>query len=238
VEYYGGVDDQSSAMQKQFGIPVAIVLAGAIVAAALYFRPAAPGGGAPVAEVSPAPTVGQVAGAKVDVAIEEDDIILGSERAPVTVVEFTDFECPFCKRHHETTFKQINEQYIKTGKVRYVVKHFPLPQLHARAEAAAAAAQCANEQGKAADYIDLLFANQKELTDSHLIAYAQQVGMDEVVFKQCIGEEETREAVGADQQAGIAAGVTGTPGFVINGRTLDGAQPFAQFQAAIEEELK
>lgn len=216
------------------GIAVAIVLAGAIVGAALYFRP---DGGSSVATGSPVPA-GQVAGEqRVNIAVEADDPVLGAADAPVTIVEFSDLECPYCQRHHQLTFPQLKQQYIDTGKVRYVFKHFPLIQIHPHARPAAEISQCANAQGKFWEFADKAFANQKALTDPDLQRYATEVGVDAATLQDCLANATTAQIVSADQQAGVAAGVTGTPGFFINGQRLEGAQPFETFKAVIEAEL-
>jgi len=227
--------------KKNIGVPVAIILAGAIIAAAVYFRPSTGENGAGFLGEAPAleatDTGGQVAGAKVNIEPDEDDPVLGSAEAPVTIIEFTDVECPFCQRHHVTTWPMIKSEYIDTGKVKYVTKHFPLEQLHPRATPGAIAAQCANEQGKFYEYLGKMFANQQALADDNLLAYAGEVGLDQGRFEICVDNPETAVAVTKDQQAGLAAGVTGTPGFFINGKRLDGAQPFAQFKTLIDAEL-
>lgn len=232
------MDEQTTTTTKtsnSLGVPVAIVLAGAIIAAALFFRSG--GTGQQAGLQSPAPQVAGQQAIFANVEIDPSDPVLGNADAPVTIIEFSDFECPFCKQYHDTTFKQIKQTYIDTGKVKYIFKDFPLSQLHPRAQASAEAAQCANDQGKFWDYGDALFKNQKALTDDDLKRYAADLKLDIQAFGECYASGKHRAGISNDQQTGIKAQVTGTPGFAINGRRLDGAQPFDKFQALIEQAL-
>jgi protein-disulfide isomerase len=157
----------------------------------------------------------------------------GPANAPVTIVEFSDFECPFCKRAAETV-----EQVMKTyeGKVRLVFRHYPLP-MHSNAKKAAEAASCANESGKFWPYHDLLFKNQTALAEDNLKAYAKEAGLDAGAFEKCLTSGKFATTVEKDTEEGAAAGITGTPAFFINGRPLIGAQPFEAFKEAIDDVL-
>ena len=165
----------------------------------------------------------------------DDDPILGPEDAPVTIVEFSDFECPFCQRSAEEVLPLILEQYPE--QVRLVYRDFPLTQIHPQALPAALASECADDQGKFWEYHDLLFANQSALDDASLKAYAAQVGVDEAVFDQCYTSQEHLDEVRVDYQDGVTYGVSGTPAFFVNGLRIVGAQPFAVFQQAIDQAL-
>lgn len=157
----------------------------------------------------------------------------GPAGAKVTIVEFSDFECPFCSRA-ETSVSEVMERYA--GKVRLVFRHFPLP-MHPNAPKAAEASACADEQGKFWEMHKQLFANQQKLTSPDLKAHAKAIGLDEAKFGECLDQGKMKAKVDADQQAGAEAGVTGTPAFFINGKLLSGAQPFSAFQAIIDQEL-
>lgn len=159
----------------------------------------------------------------------------GPEDAPITIIEFSDFQCPFCKRVLPT-LEQVLTTYA--GKVRLVFRDFPLLSIHPRAQRSAEAAQCAREQGKFWEYHDALFANQNQLEDSHLTEYARTLGLDIQSFEQCLASNKYTASVQADLTYGTQLGVSGTPAFFINGRLLSGAQPFEAFQAIIEEELR
>lgn len=157
----------------------------------------------------------------------------GEAGAPITIVEFSDFECPFCGRAEEAV-KKVMEAY--KGKVRLVYRDFPLP-FHAKAQKASEAALCAGEQGKYWEMHETLFANQQALEVSQLKDHAKKVGLEDKKFAECLESGRTASTVDASKKAGEAAGVTGTPAFFINGRPLSGAQPFERFKEIIDTEL-
>jgi protein-disulfide isomerase len=160
--------------------------------------------------------------------------VRGPEKALVTIVEFSDFQCPFCKRAQPT----ITEVLSRYGdKVKLAYRDFPLDQLHAEARKAAEAARCANAQGKFWAYHDTLYTNAPKADPEKLQAYAQDVGLDVPAFEQCLSSGTYRAAVQKDVEEGMRAGVTGTPAFFINGRMLSGAQPLETFTRVIDEEL-
>lgn len=160
---------------------------------------------------------------------------VGPADAPVTIVEFSDFQCPFCARAGPTV-KQVLARYPE--QVRLVYRHYPLDSIHPRARPAAVASACAAEQGKFWEYHDLLFANPKKLAAEDLTGYAEQVGADAAAFGQCLDEGRFDADVDRDVADAREAGVTGTPTFFINGRVLGGAQPLDEFVRVIEEELE
>jgi protein-disulfide isomerase len=160
--------------------------------------------------------------------------VRGSPDAQVTLVEFSDYHCPFCKRA-QGTVKQILERY--PGKIRHVFRDFPIESLHPQAPRAAEAARCAHDQGKFWEYHDLLFANAPRAASDDLRRYADQVGLNMPKFEQCVATGRHREAVQRDIDEAARLGLTGTPGFFINGRPLHGAQPLEVFARVIEEEL-
>lgn len=155
----------------------------------------------------------------------------GPTNAPVTIVEFSDFGCPYCRRA-ATTLEQVLETYGE--KVHLVYRHYPLQP---NSQRAAEAASCANENGKFWPYHDLLFANQDAHADTDLKRYAKDVGLDEQTFATCLDSGRGTEVVERDTADGDAAGVTGTPSFFVNGRPLSGALPYDAFKQAIEEAL-
>lgn len=157
----------------------------------------------------------------------------GPKDAPITIVEFSDFECPYCGSAHDTV-EQVMSTYA--GKVRLVYRQFPL-SFHPHAAKAAEASLCAADQGKFWEYHDVLFKNQKKLDPTDLKAFASEVGMDGQKFGQCLESGDKKKAVDADQQAGLAAGVGGTPAFFINGIFLNGALPIDEFKKVIDLEL-
>ncbi len=158
---------------------------------------------------------------------------VGPAEAPVTIVEFSDFQCPYCSRI-APTLKQVTEKY--GDQVRFVFRQFPL-NIHAQAQKAAEASLCANEQGKFWEMHDAMFADQRNLGVDQLKEKATQIGLDGAAFAECLDSGRTAEAVSADLQAGSALGVSGTPATFINGRPLSGAVPFEQLAALVDEEL-
>jgi protein-disulfide isomerase len=157
----------------------------------------------------------------------------GGAKAPVTIVEFSDYQCPFCKRG-EDSVQKVFDTY--GDKVRIVFRDYPLP-FHERARPAAEAASCANAQGKFWDYNKKLFANQGALSDDNFKSYAKDLGLDAAKFDECYAKKPFSAAIDKDLADGAAAGVNGTPAFFINGRSLSGAQPFEKFKEIIDEEL-
>jgi protein-disulfide isomerase len=175
----------------------------------------------------------------VDVNIE-GAAVKGEKNAPVTIVEFSDFECPFCGRYSTTTYPEIMKKYVDTGKVKYVFRNFPLP-MHANAAGAANAAACVRDQGGDKmffEYHDILFANQSDLSVPKLKEYASKLAIDQQKFAACVDGNQFADAITKDFTQGGEYGVRGTPAFFINGMPLSGAQPIEAFTAAIDEALK
>jgi len=160
--------------------------------------------------------------------------IRGAENAPVTIVKFEDFQCPFCKTA-QPTFKDLLKKY--EGKVRVVHKDLPLEAIHPLARQAAEAARCAGEQGKFWEYHDQLYSISPKLSIEDLKSSAKQVGLNSAAFDQCLPSGKYRAAVQKDLNDGAQLGLTGTPAFFINGREITGAQPMEAFAAIIDEEL-
>ena len=171
---------------------------------------------------------------------------LGRADAPVTLVEFSDFQCPFCGRFFATTLPALKKDYIDTGKLRYVFRDFPLDQLHPNARTAAVAAHCAGEQGKYWDMHDVLFQNQRALAPAQLAEYARTVGVAGAAFEQCVASGRYAPQIERGLTDGATAGVQGTPGFVIGrttaadtveGTPIRGAQPVETFRRIIDQWL-
>ena len=173
---------------------------------------------------------------------QEMTAVLGDPDAPVTIVDFSDFQCPFSRRHSEQTLPQIIKNYVEMGRVRYVFKDFPLYAIHPQAQKAAEAAECAGEQGQYWLMHDRIFRGQDEWgqqTDPVpvLKGYAAELELDTGQFDACLDSGQFAAEVQADLAEGVAAGVNSTPSFFINGRPLIGALLFSEFQRVIEEEL-
>jgi protein-disulfide isomerase len=197
------------------------------------------GKGQPAAVVQPTagaqPTAGPTAVVgPVDVSVD-DDPAQGPADAPVTIIEFADFQCPYCGTFNTQTLPQILSNY--GDRVRFVYRDFPLTSLHQYALKAAEASECADDQGAYWKYHDLLFKNQSALDDASLKGYAASLALDTAAFDQCLDSDAQMAEISKDYQDGVAAGVQGTPAFFINGMPLTGARPYSDFQAAIEAAL-
>jgi protein-disulfide isomerase len=160
--------------------------------------------------------------------------VRGPSNSPVEIVEFADFQCPFCERAFPTVMQVLNTY---GDRVHLVYRQFPLPN-HPNARPAAEAAACAAEQGGFWPYHDRLFTNQSRLSDADLKEHAAQLGLDAKKFNACFDAKKYAKDVEDDIAVGTSAGINGTPAFYINGRELDGAQPFDAFKQVIDEELQ
>jgi protein-disulfide isomerase len=158
----------------------------------------------------------------------------GPANAPVTIVEFSDFQCPYCGREYPV-IERLMKEY--DGKVRLVFRHYPL-DFHPFAEKAAEAGACAQDQGKFWELHDKMFSNQAKLAVDDLKGYAKSVGLDAAKFDKCLDSGEKKQLVEDDLKAGSAAGVSGTPAFFINGLFVNGAQPYEQIKQTVDRELK
>ena len=171
--------------------------------------------------------------------IARDGPVRGNEKAPVTLIEFSDFQCSFCWRFWKETLPLINEKYIQTGKVRFLYHHFAI--LGKPSTLAAQAAECANEQGKFWPYHDKLFSQTTTplaFTEAKLKEYGKEIGLEARPFNQCVETGKYANKVEAETAMTALLGIRGTPAFLLNEQFLSGAQPFNVFAAAIENELK
>ena len=172
----------------------------------------------------------------------------GKPNAPVTLVEFSDYQCPFCARHARETFPQIQRDFIDTGKLKYVFRDFPIESIHPDAFSAAATARCAGAQGKFWDMHDRLFANQSALGQAQAPLHAQALGLDAQLVRRCLDSGNHTAEIRRDIEDGLKAGLRSTPTFFLGStdpgdvsikvqRMLVGAQPYARFKDAIESLL-
>jgi len=171
--------------------------------------------------------------------------VLGQDDAPVTLVEYTDFQCPFCRRFHDQVFPGLKKKYIDTGKLRYISRDLPL-SFHKYANTAALAGRCAGEQNSFWEFRHILFENSKKLGRKNIDGYAQKMGLDMGRFKTCVDSKKYQIEVNRDVSDAHAAGFTGTPSFVLgatgDGRKVDGiaivgAKSLAFMEAKIKEIL-
>ena len=178
--------------------------------------------------------------------------VQGSLDAKVTLVEFSDFQCPFCRRFYNDAYQNIKTDYVDTGKINHVWMNFPLDSIHPAARPAAYVAMCAEDQGKFNEVHDALFDEQNVLNPSgntvdfsqaDALKWAEKVeGIDKALLEACVNSAEKDDQIQSDLQQGIANGITGTPGFILIGpngerKLISGAQPYAVFKAAIDAYL-
>lgn len=166
----------------------------------------------------------------------DDDPVLGAQDAPITMIEFSDYECPFCTKFHNEVFGQLIEEY--GSQIRFVYRDFPLTSIHPEAFPAAEAANCAGEQGNYWGYHDKLFKGGPEaLSADAYIQYAEELSLDMAAFQECLETRRYQDEVQADLDYAVQLGVRSTPTFFINGIGVVGAQPYEVFQQVIENEL-
>src|SRR5438094_1810873 len=170
---------------------------------------------------------------KVDVAYDPARV-RGNPKAPVVIVEFSDFQCPYCQSV-EATLKNLLAKY--EGRVSLAYRDLPLREIHPQAELAAEASRCAAEQGKFWEYHDLLFQNQNKLNREGLVEQARNLKLDDKQFDSCLSSDKYKAQIEQDRQLGLKAGITGTPGFFINGNTMSGDLPQETFEKFIDGEL-
>ncbi|KEQ56308.1 Na antiporter NhaA 2 protein [Marine Group I thaumarchaeote SCGC RSA3] len=179
----------------------------------------------------------------------DDDPMKGNLNASITIVEFSDFQCPFCAKFHETTLPLIEQNYIQTGKVNFVYRDFPIQNIHPNAVPAALASECADDQGKFWKMHDMIFEDQqiwKDLPIAQSVAlykqYASELGLDSSEFDSCLDSGKYIEEIQNDLNDGRTYGVSGTPGFFVGNADIgftpiSGAQPYSTFQRVIDGQL-
>jgi protein-disulfide isomerase len=173
---------------------------------------------------------------------------VGEKTAKVTMVEFSDYQCPFCGRYFSQTLPQVMDEYVKTGKIRYVFRDFPLESIHPFAEKAGEAAHCAGEQGKYWEMHDRLYKNQQQLDPKELAGHATVLDLDVAKFQKCLDSGEFTKVVKKNEEDGQKLGLKGTPGFYVGisdakdgqmhaVKFLNGALPFSAFKEALDNLL-
>lgn len=185
------------------------------------------------AQATTEPTQEEQQVTRYDVSVDDDPSI-GPDDAAVTIIEFSDYECPYCKRWYDETFDQLMEEY--SGQIRFVYRDFPL-SFHANSASAAAAADCAGAQDAYWEYNEALFSYEYSLNTETYLAYAEELGLDMQAFSECVENETFADEVSSDFSYASSLGVTGTPTFFINGIPIVGAQPYEVFKQLIDDEL-
>ncbi|MBI4036170.1 DsbA family protein [Candidatus Daviesbacteria bacterium] len=232
-----------------FVISVSILMHGGIIK--LGSKTAGTQANVPAASALPQQEAPQPTSAKISV---DDDPVIGDKDAPVTLVEFSDYECPFCKRHFDQVYPVLKKDYIDTGKVKMVFRDYPLPFHEPMATFEANAANCAREQGGDSAYFsfhDAIFTKTKSngngLTKDEVYQLAAEEGINQTTLKTCADSSKYAEEIKKDTSDGSTAGVSGTPSFFIGksdpsgtftGQIIVGAQPYSAFQAIIDPLLK
>lgn len=222
--------------------PLAIIIAGFMISGTLFYASGAPTGplGASIGDTavavsSPDTTPGDAS--LKGLTITDEDFVKGNPDAPITIVEFSDFQCPFCGRFHPTLQRVLDEY---GDDVRWVYKHFPLDQIHSEARPAAEASECIAEQkGNEGfwEFGDALFASQSRLGQAFYQELAQQMGLDMNQFNTCVTQRKYQDEVEEDYQLGLQLGITGTPGSFINNVPVRGALPYSNIKSIIDGEL-
>ena len=237
---------QPTIQKNNLAVPIAIVIAGALIAGAVYWSAR----GDSVA-VAPQPQAGteNTAGLENMNPIEDSDHIRGNPNAPVKIVEYVDMECPFCKRFH-STMQQVMDEYGKNGKVAWVYRHFPLDSIHSQARTEAVASECANELGgsdafwKYADrFFELTPSNNQTNIATVLPQIAREIGLDETKFNSCLASKKYDKHIQDDLDNATATGGNGTPWSIVvtaSGKKypLSGAQPYEAVKQLIELALQ
>jgi protein-disulfide isomerase len=247
------VSVSSGPRKRDMFLPISILVAAVMVGGAIVFATLYKGGGA-------APPVGGVGNNNVVAAtstaanpaaamtLGPRDAILGNASAAVTLIEYGDYQCPYCVQFFSETQPQIVQNYVNTGKVRVVFRDFAF--LGAESTAAANAAQCAEDQGKLWAYHDALYSAKLAddnnggseddgfYTNVEFLKLAQQVGLNIPTFTSCINNNTDANMVAQEKGAAANAGINSTPSFIVNGTTISGAQPYSVFQAALDAALK
>jgi len=225
------------ANQSNVGVPLAIVIAGALIATAVYFSSNGSGGLAQVGGNNPPPPAALPTGKFREVS--DSDFVRGNRNAAITVIEYSDFECPFCQRFHPTMQKLINEN----NDIRWVYRHFPLTSIHPQAQASAAAVECAGRIGGNDvfwQYADKLFENQATLGDPLYERLARDLGVDLAQFNSCRTSSDIAQKISDDTTEAVGNGARGTPfGLVIGADgtkyPIGGALPYENVIAIINQ---
>ena len=232
------MEENQNQIKKDYFLPISILVAAALIAGAIIYNTGAKTVGKPSAE-----TITETAGPVVQGDLADDDVILGDSKAKVIIVEFGDYQCPFCGRFFSQTEPQLRKEYIETGKAKMVYRDFVF--LGPESETAALATQCAGEQGKYWAYHDRIFEieivdgreNNGNLSVALMKSLAGELGLNQLKFDSCLDSKKYLSEIKKDYNDGVKAGVSGTPATFINGTLVSGAQPFSVFKQAIDQVL-
>ena len=229
----------------KYGIPISILVGLTVIAVSIYLSFGLPNqraakSNAVAGEITPPPPPDAFSPATAD-----DDPVLGNPDARVTLIEFSDFQCPFCRKLWRETLPEIKKNYIDTGKAKLVYRDFPLSSIHPAAQSAAEAGECADDQGKFWQMHDKIYSEQDkqgqgtvQFSVSDIKKWAGQIGLSMSEFNNCLDSQKYKAEVEKDTSDGQVSGITGTPGTFVDGTLIKGAVSYAVFSQAIEEALK
>ena len=246
-ESFEQINVVAQAPKRDYFLPVSILVAGVVIAGAVvfasFYKGGAAGGGAVAQNNNQQPAAQPTVNAADIMKLGSRDAILGSASAPVTIVEYGDYQCPFCTKFFSQTESLLVANYVNTGKVKMVFRN--LAFLGPESTAAAQAAECANDQGKLWAYHDALYQakisdenagggeNNGYFTQAVFVKLAQQLNLDVAKFTSCVSSNQYASLVTQEKNDASALGVNSTPTFFVNGTQIQGAQPYSNFQAAI-----
>ncbi|MDP3729429.1 MAG: DsbA family protein [bacterium] len=223
---------------KNYFLPISILVTGILISGSVIYSIGARNGGGGTANVEQALNDSNPsANPTVSLKLTKDDVVLGDADAPVTMIIYEDFQCPFCQRLFSDAEPAIKDAYVTTGKVRLVSRMFPLDSIHPFARTAGEAGKCAADQGAYWKYRDTLFTRQSQLSTIDFVALAGELGLETKTFRTCYEGGKHKALIEEEYQSGLTAGVRGTPASFVNGVLISGAQPFTAFKAAIEAAL-
>lgn len=248
-DFFAEDKESRTPVYQPFLMPIAVLIGAVMISATILYTNNFGGGTANIADIEPTPEP------IVDIKLGDNEHVLGNADAKVTIVEYSDLECPFCRRFYEGAYQSIKKDYIDTGKAKLIFRNYPL-EFHPYARLFATAAECAGKQGRFYEMHDKIFYEQakfeedavkkqaqgkqvqsKAYTDKDMITYASQLKYDVAGFTQCINDPSISGLIDEDIQSGSEFGVNGTPTVFVNGVRVVGAQPFANFKQIIDAEL-
>lgn len=224
-------------MNKEYFLPVSILVAAVLVAGAVIYSAGVSGPSGDLSGDEPVIEDSEI------LDLTDADVVLGDLNAPVTVIEYSDFQCPFCGRFFSQTVSKIKSEYIKSGKVRFVYRHFAF--LGPESKAAALAVECAKDQGKFWDMHDAVFGNEindgrehnGNLNRSLFMTLAEGLGLDTAKYGSCLDDEKYMSKIERDYASAQVIGVRATPTIFVNGEKIEGALPFENFKVLVEKYL-
>jgi protein-disulfide isomerase len=229
-------EEQGNKSKSNYALPVSIVFASLLISGTLFYTTSSslP---AKITDPNEEPTVVE------GMTIQDNDHVLGSPDAKVTIFEYSDFQCPFCRSFYNSAYQSIKSKYVDTGEVKLVFRHLPL-SFHPAAAISASAVECASEQGQFWEMHDKIFDAQTphgggtvQYGIDDLVTWADEIGLDADLIKSCIESEKYTGKIAANSNEATQFGLNGTPSFIVNNKVVIGALPFSAFSEVIENEL-